>query len=196
MEIKPSIRSKFDQKLLSGATPNKSANPIAIKNPRTEYEITDFLGRYSVSTNASDNQATKIISTIILQANTLVVMNGKKKLLETRNGTNGTRKSPENTAVLNICLFIVFILSEKSSALDLWPRRSSKPRNETSVTGTLVLRGTPPCILCGAWQEWRYLRLYPPRPAGFLTNDLLETSRTAGKRAGICESPPSGIAAW
>ena len=66
----------------------------------------DFFGRYCLSQMAKTTQAAKTISTITLQAKALVVMNGKKKELETRNGTNGMRKSPTKIVFRRICLFI------------------------------------------------------------------------------------------
>jgi len=51
---------------------------------------------------ASNIQAAKTISTMILQAKALVVINGKKRELDTRNGINGTAKSPTKMARFNI----------------------------------------------------------------------------------------------
>ena len=64
--------------------------------------MSDFFGRYSASRRASSIQAAKMISMIIRKAKALVVMKGKKKELETRNGMNGKRKRPMNTIRLKV----------------------------------------------------------------------------------------------
>jgi hypothetical protein len=55
---------------------------------------------------ASTAQAAATISTIILHANALVVINGKKRELETKSGTNGIIKSPIKIIPFRIFLFM------------------------------------------------------------------------------------------
>lgn len=53
------------------------------------------------------SHAAKTISTIILQAKALVVMNGKKRALDMRNGTKGIAKRPAKTVIFNAFLDII-----------------------------------------------------------------------------------------
>lgn len=69
-----------------------------------------------MSSRASSSQAAKTISTIILQAKALVVIKGKKKELETRNGMNGTRKSPVKTTFFRV--FCICCMLAKKTYFD------------------------------------------------------------------------------
>ena len=70
----------------------------------------DLFGRYSGSIRARIAQAAKMISMMILQVKTLVVMKGKKRDEETRNGMKGMMKRPERIKKRNVCLFIASIV--------------------------------------------------------------------------------------
>jgi len=68
--------------------------------------IGDLFGRYSGASRASKSQQAVTTSTIILKAKALVVIKGKKNELETKKGTNGSRKSPAIATNRSVCLFI------------------------------------------------------------------------------------------
>ncbi len=75
--------------------------------------MVDFFGLYLESVIARTAQQAKTISTIILKAKALVVINGKKKGLETKKGMNGIAKRPTKIVFLSICLFMNTIVSQR-----------------------------------------------------------------------------------
>jgi len=87
----PSIRSKFDQKLLRGLCPNKSATPITTTKARKDHAKEDILGRYDESLNARRSHEAKAISTIALKKRALPTMKGKKSESLTIKGVNNAR---------------------------------------------------------------------------------------------------------
>jgi hypothetical protein len=86
--------------------PNKSEIPIATIKAVKAYKIIDFFGLYSGAIAARTTQQAKTSSTIILQAKALEVINGKNKLLKTRNGIKGTQNNPPTTIHHKVFLFI------------------------------------------------------------------------------------------
>ena len=88
------MRSKFDQKLFIGATPNASARPMTTANTRSAKLIAERRGLYTGSIDASTSQAAKMISTMILKAKAFVLMNGKKSEPETKKTVNGSISKP------------------------------------------------------------------------------------------------------
>ena len=59
---------------------------------------------------ASAIHEAKTTSIIDLKRNAFVVINGKNKDVETKNGTKGTAKIPAKMMYLSICLFILFTI--------------------------------------------------------------------------------------
>jgi hypothetical protein len=90
--------------------PNKSERPIMNKKHTTAYNINERLGLYSLSTSSSMSHAAKMISTTILHTKAFVVIKGKKRELDTKNGTNGMTNRPIKTTALSVCLFIATIV--------------------------------------------------------------------------------------
>jgi hypothetical protein len=107
----PSILSKLDQKLFIGATPRRLASPITTRKSRMLLEIQDSLGRYSGSLKASMVQRINASSTMIRKANAFEDIKGKKKLVKTRNGMNGTTKMSAKAALRSqvfVCIHTIY----------------------------------------------------------------------------------------
>src|SRR4051812_31904153 len=99
------MRSAFDHRDFAGARPRRSATKITARKTLSAHVIQETLGRYSGSERARSTQAAKQTSRMILKAKALVVINGKKRLEETKNGINGIIKSPTKISFFGICLF-------------------------------------------------------------------------------------------
>jgi len=94
-----------------GSTPKILAIPITKRNVNTPYITRDLFGLYSSLRSIRTIQRAKTISTTILKAKALVVINGKNSEEETKNGIKGIRKRPAKIAFLNVCLFIGTIVT-------------------------------------------------------------------------------------
>jgi hypothetical protein len=102
MVIQPSILSKFDQMLLIGLIPSKSATR-AIKAKAVTDIVTQLnLGAYCLSLHIKTSQRAKTISTTILKTKAFPPMNGKNNPSATYRGINGTMNKPVIIEYLNI----------------------------------------------------------------------------------------------
>src|SRR3989344_561547 len=106
-EIKPSILSKFDQKLLKGFAPKISASAMTPTKDNTDTKSQENFGRYVLSNNAKIAQPPRSSSVNMRNTKFFPVIKGKNIFPDIIRAINGIIKIPANKKYFNI-LFILF----------------------------------------------------------------------------------------